>query len=97
MARGDLAPVATGFMADADEVTDDVKASREAQRVLGKVADAIQDTDMVRDSLADLYRSLRPGTVAEVEVGDALQAVRTAMKRLRKAQENLLNPPLPGM
>ena len=82
---------------DEDDVADDVAASRETQRVLGKVADAIQDTDAVRDSLADLYRSLRPGTVAEVEVGDALQAVRTAMKRLRKAQENLLNPPLPGM
>lgn len=90
-------PFSTIDVDDDDEAAPDVKASRETQRVLAKVADAIQDTDGVRDDLTDLYRSLRPGTVAEVEVGDALMAVRTAMKRLRKAQENLLNPPLPGM
>ena len=82
---------------DGDEVADDLKESREAQRIIGKVTDAIQDVDMIRDSLTDLYRSVRPGTVAEIQVGDALQAIRTAMKRLRKAKEELINPPLPGM
>jgi len=72
-------------------------AAQEAQRVIRQVNDAIDDVDAVRNRLTDLYRGAKPGTPVEIEIGDALQSVRAAMKRLRKAREELVNQPLPGM
>lgn len=74
-----------------------VRQAEEAQRVIRQISSAIEDVDAVRDRLTDLYRNAKPGTPVEIEIGDALQSVRAAMKRLRKAREELVNQPLPGM
>jgi methyl-accepting chemotaxis protein len=83
---------------DHDESAEEqAKQAQEAQRVIRQVNDAIDDVDAVRNRLTDLYRGAKPGTPVEIEIGDALQSVRAAMKRLRKAREELVNQPLPGM
>ena len=89
-----MRPVVSGHL---ESVETREEEAAESDRVLRQVQEAIDDVDGVRNRLTELYRSSQPGTAAEVEIGGALQSARVAIKRLRKAQVELMTRALPGM